>query len=540
MYDTVHLYSVPNEQFINRQYFIGTKPSPLVSYNNVRFTPEIVQSITLPNDAYIDQANMVKMNNRWYDIVSLESVTYEARTRNIGLAFNPVVTFLTPSTPLSGYWERTPTCQHRGARLNVADDTMKISRKVYLPKTFEGLYYIEICSKRDIVANEDSLSWYGMWGYSDDDYPSSPSEFGVPAGPDYFYPSHNQQFPPLGSLIENLADVTGIPSSSILSVCISPRCPWQYVDVPAGEGTASYIALKKGPGYVTAKQFSSGKYYHRIDGSYCDISADMTTSKTLTLTNFERYCGRISLVDERNNEIAQIPNEYFDSTNKLTYYCYGQSDVAGLYTVFKYGDIVNIITEGTLPWLGDSWQDYILQEQLYDRQELARNITAMREQRNIDILNSTSSAILTGAVGLAGGGEAIAIGAGLAQVGIGIATGLLQEQSQIKSMQKALKNKEGLIKATPTSNYSLGYGINYIQMSKLGGAHIKIETPANLTEADMNNYVKYQGWPCNKYVTLTPSTGFLKGNLFSDVSGGNAVEINELRRELAEGVIIIT
>ena len=46
-----------------------------------------------------------------------------------------------------------------------------------------------------------------------------------------------------------------------------------------------------------------------------------------------RYCGKISLVDDYGNLIASIPNDYFDNENKLTFSHRTISDIGNIYTM---------------------------------------------------------------------------------------------------------------------------------------------------------------------------------------------------------------
>lgn len=550
MIGTLDLYYIPNHQFANRQYFIGTKTSYLLgSITGVKYNGNMTQTLKLPDNANFAKFNLVGLGGKFYDVISVDSSTQEQKSSSITIMFNPVVTFISTAATISGYWDRTPTKQNNSATISIGDDMLKVSRKEYLPKlpslwgNNDKPMYIEICAKRDLDIGEgdDSIAFYGHWVPAYNfllSYPSVGWYSAIDATTDSLYPT-------LKDFIYNIVDITGLPSASILSVSISPRCPWRYTQFAPGTLTENTgFELRKANGtIITRKQYASDWCYNRIDGSYCGINSDVTTAKTLTLTEFEHYCGRISVVDERNNEVAVIPNEYFNTSHQLSYYCYAQSDISGIYTIFRYGDVVNVMPEGSLPWLGDSWADYMIQNQAYDRQELGRNISSIKEQRNIDMINAVGNGMMTAAVGSISNPAGAALG--VAQMGLGMVTSQMSANLGIKDLQAAQSNKEGLIKASPTSNYSMGYGVNYITQSLLGGAYIKIETPVSLTSTDYANYVSYRGWPCNRYATITPSTGYLKGIIYNvPVSGsvplGNGPEIDALRREIANGVRIVT
>lgn len=547
MIGTADLYYIPNHQFANRQYFIGTKTSyKLTTITGVKYNGNTIQDIQVPYSTYLERVNLVGIGGLFYDVIAIDSATQNNKSSLMRLILNPVVSYLSPGLNVSGYWERTPTKTHSISSLQIGNDILSTSRSVYLPK-FNSAYsygdkpfYVEICAKYDIItADSSKICFYGMIVPGFDSLISSSSEGWYVA----VTGSGQTAFPSMREIINNIDTLTGIPSDSIINVAISPRCPWKYEQRLNGTLYNLFVLKNISGGDITPLQYASGYRYNRIDGSACALSANYTTDLTLTLSDFERYCGKVILTDERGNDVAVIPPEYFNSSNQLTYRAYAQSDINGIYTIVKYADVVNTLQEGNLPWLGDAWKDYTIRNLNYDREELSRNISRIEEQRNIDMINAVGGGIMTAAVGSMTNPAGALLG--VAQMGLGVATSEMSKNLNVKDLYAAQRNREGLIKNSPSSNYQMGYGLNYIMLSLMNGARFKIQTPTTLTPTDFDNYIAYSGWPCNKYATISLAAGYIKGNLYSvPTSGGNPVgdgtKIDLLRKEIANGVRLVT
>lgn len=539
MIGTLDLYYIPAHQFANRQFFIGTKTSyKLGSVSGVKYNGNLVQTLKLPDNALFAKFNVVGLGGKYYDVVSVDSSTQEQKSASIKIVFNPVITYISTAATISGYWERTPSMLVNGVKLGVTDDMLKTSRTVKLPNlgTAAGVetFYYQITAKYDLATSDSTkLCLYGgivPW-----------LSYYIPSGTASTWQIRSTQdtlYCALSHILNDIDTMTGLPSDSIVDVSVSARCPWKtsfsnpIYSIMAGSTPCAPVS--DSPSYSVIPIIGSGAH----------DTTDKANALTLTLSDYERYCGRVMLTDEMGNDIAEIPTELFNSSNQLTYYCYGSSDFGGLFTHFKYLDNIIVMPEGRLPWVGDNWIDYQIRTMTYDREELARNISTVKQQYEIDAINAVGNAMMTSAVGAMSNPAGSLLG--LAQMGLGLVTADMAKDMNIRDLYAAQSNKEALIKASPSNNYQVGYGLDYCHRSaQVGGAKLKIQTPANITSTDFDNFVAYRGWPCNKYATITPSTGYLKGILYSvPVSGtdpaGNGTEIDALRREIANGVRIVT
>ncbi len=129
----------------------------------------------------------------------------------------------------------------------------------------------------------------------------------------------------------------------------------------------SIYSIMNGVTEIAPIDLSATRGIIELGDSGADITTDFATG-TITLTDFERYCGRVQVCDNLGNVIHEIPTDYFDASNQLTYSCGGVADYGGLYTKFSYGDIVLIWPEGKIPWITDSWNEYQAYTLSYDRQ----------------------------------------------------------------------------------------------------------------------------------------------------------------------------
>jgi hypothetical protein len=205
--------------------------------------------------------------------------------------------------------------------------------------------------------------------------------------------------------------------------------------------------------------------------------------------------------------------------------------------------------EGRLPWVGDAWRDYQNQVMNFDRNELSRVLSAIDEQKKIDLFTGASDAMLTGAIAASSGNPiGMATGAGIAaaQFGVNTIAGEMTADLARNQAKAKQRNKEGLMKNQPSLNYQVGYGLDYFTKSSItGGAKIRIETPTAFTSTDFTNYLKFNGWPCDMYATIPLSSGYIEGTLYSTPMNtlypkDSGPIMDMLRREFANGFVIET
>ena len=520
--ETVSLYYCLDHQPANRQYKIGSFGTANKTYSNVKVTNDMVQTITLPWDSVIDKCNVVIIKNKVYDVTDVRASTIAGnKSMDIDLIYNPVSTMLSSGDTIYGIWDRTPSVQHKAFKVNIADDTLKTSRTIALPKLNDGtndLFYYQITAKYDYDVDTGSeasskLCLYGGGTAWNEQFFTNTSSTLTGATSSLYWV-------PLDKIVNDIDTVTGLPSASIVDVSITSRCPWKT------SISLAKIEIKDvlGDTVVPDVTISPDKGIIKLNKTGAATTTDKTTTGTITLTDYERYCGRVVVCDNLDNEIFEIPTEYFDASNKLTYYCYGSCDFGGLFTHFKFADKTIIWPEGRIPWIGNGWMDYQNTNMAYDREMLANNIEFNKQQATIDRQNALSQGIMSATYAGMMGGMSMATNpitgsiSTLAGIGMSMASTDLQMRAITRQsildrdrMVATQNAKEGLMKLLPSSNYQVGYGLDYIMRSlATGGAKIKIQTPANLTSTDFTNYISYRGYPCGKYASFTLTTGYYR------------------------------
>ena len=134
----------------------------------------------------------------------------------------------------------------------------------------------------------------------------------------------------------------------------------------------------------------------------------------------------------------------------------------------------------------------------YDREMLANNVRNIENQRNIDIAtaaaNGAVNTVYTTGMG-AMSGNLVAAGAGaatgIAATGINMAATYAKSRADIGYIRETQRINQRNAKRQISNNYQLSEGVNYLLTSiKLGGGKIRIDTPANMTTADFNNFVR--------------------------------------------------
>jgi len=538
----IQLFNVPDHQLANRQFIVGNLGNPIKTVPDVKVGNGPILDIALPWDDAFANANIVKIGNRCYDIVGIDDVTYSEKTIRMRLMYNAVTSLLRKNINgkiiLKGWWDRTPIPLSYAKDIQAVNSTFIENKRFNFPVIGKQTYWVQITARADISEPSLDVSKLTIYGcpvkYSDTIL--SRKIPGSIEGP------NDSLFPSLTDIINDLDTITGIPSSTIIDVAVSPRCPWEYTyvgDVFSLIDTSNEV--------IEPIAVNNGKSIYKISGSNAQRSDYYESPINLKLTDFELYNGRISIVDDGGNPIYAVPKEYFWKVGNDNIFWFGSraiSDITGVNTRVIMDTVVNaspvIIPGGHLPWIGDSWAEYQALTLAYDRENLARAVDNVYKQRDIDMINSVSSSMLTVAVG--GAINPVGTVAGLAQMGMGLATSAIQADMAATELYAQQNAKEGLIKNTPSSYYQAGYGLDYLHyIHNSGPAHVRLDLPEKLTEEDFNNYIKYRGYPCGMYRSVElPSDGYIKGNIYNDFSAfGNAVETDMLRKEIASGCRIV-
>lgn len=548
---TVYLMYVANQQLANRQFVMQPSGTILTTNDNIKNTGDINQEIHIPYSPSNATANMIKIDNKYYDIVSVDNVTFNEKSTIYSISLNPISTYLTNGLSMSGYWEKTPTKINYGCTFNIGEDVLVQSNKIAfpvvapIPGNAGQPYFFQISTTWDLFANaqDTKLNQYaGFAPYLKDILAWTPA-----SSIRYITSTATRYYVSIPELIYHLDDKLGIPASSIMSVSISPRSPLRYAVIASG------FSFLNGSG-TAVTPINSGKSATfallEIDSSEVAQNPANETQLTLTLTDYERFCGKIFVVDDKGNEIALIPNEWFNSSNSLTYKVNTYSDINGIYTYIIIGNHIIPIIETQLPFLGDAWAEYSARSLAYDRESTDRAVTTTAKNAEMAAVSGIANAGLSvvmgaGLGGIGGGSAGQAVGgiAGGYGGGVGVVMGLKKAQLDKANIRQNQIQKENMVRNAPSTVVNSQYGLDscYIPAVMSSYAGFKIMTPKNFSATDFNNYVAIYGYPCNRYSTITLSAGYIKGNMFTMPSSiSNGVEMNMLKNEIADGCIVKT
>lgn len=557
----IELFNVPDHQLANRQFVVGNLGTPIKKFYDVKVGDGPILDVSLQwNDAF-KNANIVKIGDRCYDIIGIDDVTYAKKSIRLRLMYNAVTSLLRKDINgkiiVEGWWDRAPV--QIGPIQSISPINSIFVEKQRTPfnalpiaATDYYMFWVQITAKYDVTnTTSGDLTIYGT--------PIYYKRNSINEGNDTFAlkTSSNKRLLSLRDVICDLSETTGIPGTDIIDISVSNQCPFSR-----SYSLPYTFDLKDSDGNkIEPVAVNDDKHLYKINGS--SVATYSSSKLKFLVRTKDLLAGNVCIYDAMRNKIIDVPKEYFrpgESGPALSYIEYQTSviwDVTSLNTVVRLfyvdNDIENyidvIIPGGHLPWVGNAWADYQAAEMNYDRELLSISIDNANKQRYIDMINSMGNSMLT--VALGGAANPVGSVAGIAQMGLGIATSELQaklEESRLYAVQNA---KENYIKNSPSQNYQTGYGISYLfHNSKaiegiLGwqpdGAGIRLETPYGIKDSDIDNYIKYRGYPCGVYASITlPEDGYIKGNIYNDFSAfGNAVETDMLRKEIASGCRIV-
>lgn len=543
----IKFLNVPEFSIISRRYPIGdlTKVRKInnLDYNPVKHTisgasvPEDLDfELKVPKFDNYSTINIVKIGTRYYTVVSVRENTRANSSIIFELRYNPVSSLLSSVTGLTGWFERTPNKVFPAGRINIPG-TMKQSG-FYPFKNMEcsdsgEFFVVQISSKKSLKSSSNSvLTKYITYVHS---YDGTERGFLVAfSGKDANNETVTGTWGSIAEAIHNPDESFGIPSDSIFDISVSRRSPWETVI--NGSEVNVKVGTKQGLPNTTFTALDGRRINETEMIGLLNINKSPVAELIIELTDYQRYCGTITIVDETQNEIFTIPNDYLDADNKAVIPWYAFSDYGGLYTLVNINDKFITIPEGKLPWIGDAWKDYVIRSRDSDRQAMNHAIDMSRKQMEMDLVSGASNAMLTGTLGAIQ--NPVGSVAGLAQFGMSAVSSAQQQQLSEWDAKKQQSISENRIRNSPSSNYQTAYGLTYLHNAIFGqGAGVKIETPSNFTEEQFNQYVAYNGWPCNAMASIVVSSGYIKGLVYN--MEGNGMMGDRLRQEIMAGCHLV-
>lgn len=517
----------------------------ITTFNNVKFSLDLTQTIRVPYFSNYDKANCVRMNNEIYWIVGVINESMADTTLSFAIAYNGPSSIIHKNNYVVGLWERCPDNFMSSTRYQPYSGQTYIDGRFRLPSitgnwgTPERYYYVQISSTEDLGFNtagtafsvtdnsvtvdkrQDSLSVYGLICKGN---VIDTVKYGSDAGLNWVYP-------PLNDVLNNI-EALGFTASNITNISISERSPY---DISYNTGT-NEIQFKYGSSVFP-------KLFYRTDRGYNFVIYNLTNclrsdwfktfSQQLSVDSQMNQIGRVTLRGNDGAIIAEVPMAYAIVTNafKIT----TLADYSGVYTrvTSQDGKWICNIPEGRLPWVGSTWEEYRAYSMAFDRQSVQNANTKEAVNANANALTGITSGLMTGAI--VGGPVGAFVGTMAGVAGIAGAASSYKASADYAKAEQA--NLEKRMEAQPGTAYSPELGLSYIYQCEVYGASFVTEMPYGykLNEDWADVYPSVYGYPMDgvKY-GLTIKEGYYKGKMLYSSVGG--LKFNSANDDLIAGL----
>ena len=504
--------------------------------------------------------------NRWYWITGYQEVTNSAYPNSstnrmnisISLEYIPVTTGLTLNSTVDILPERMPSATPRVMQnwtesiMTKATPAITLPALNKLPKMKLTGISVQVLWCEVAFKSGSVIIRYGFF-VAAEAYTNSTADYDAPQNLRRKADSGGvaQVWPSIYDISEgNIMSCFGTGAlSDIIDISISEFCPYDY-KITSIDSNFDGIALINVAGnepLINAHTYNGVSYYFYgiIEGSAnSQLSAwamkENNTTITLTPSAFERQNGRYVIKDSQKNPIMTIPGALMEATMSIEAYTY--SDTSGIYSFFKYKDIVGIIRGSKIAWGTSQWETYKAYSMQYDRQALQNNIDIANKDMEIGLVDSAINGVVGGVIGgaLAGGGPtgaAVGGATGLTSLVGGAITANMRREQQIDKLKREQELTEQRMRNQPGTANNTTYGYGFISMiRKYGGAEITLEMPADFTETEFNAQTAIWGYPSNKVkqsnVSLT--AGYWKGRIITFTNTINNTSAGELSNFMVE------
>lgn len=519
MIGNLTLLKVPNRIFTLNQVVmnININNNKVVEIPNVKYGRNFNTSVIIPWNYvdYIYQSNMAYIDGMFYDIINFDYTTYNQKSVLLQLQLEPITTYLNSNTTLTGWFTKSNVLTNTKVKIAPQEDTNFVSRNIkfpILPYSDFSSNIMPLYFQMTIKTTDLGFTLYsGFFLYNLYGLPIDETETRII--------NRSGNYPNLSTIVDNLKYAVGITADQLADFSIAPFSPYKINITTSGKN--------KIIDFIDQNLENISLIPVGNEGAHNYVATPLVRSApnlnpyplTISLTQSEMLCGSVIIKNTVGEKIYELPTDWFKynaSTNTydlsilLDYY----SDITGIYTIIRVNDQFIISSEGKLPWAGNAFQEYLNRSAEYDREALAINIENVNEQATMGAINSVSNALLTGA---------ISGGAGVAQTAMGFITNEMDRRMQIEDLNKNFRNNENRIKSAISQNYQTAYGFDYAYKSLITkGGEVSIEMPRGFTEELLDNFVKYNGYPCNLYTSLNLSnSGYIEGDVYNITNAKN-------------------
>lgn len=547
MITEVSFLSVPVGRTAGENYtkdlMTGATVTVVHSIENASVTEDLDQVLVVPWFEGYSDCNMVAFNESYYWILSAVTSTKYAKSLEIVITFNATASMVSLGDKLAGRWERTPT--YNGLQENIFNTEM-VSQGIALYGDLNSTLFSDNVTD-DVDGEELPLTYQAFWCQVTVKSSSGseirqyglffPFDMTVGGGASFRHPSTSStkevRYPSLNNIINE--PQTYLPVSSgedIIDMSVSVRCPYAFKRWVAADDNLSHYELDlRGSGgpYLTIKTVNDIDYcVYDLTTQYFRLKPPVETVITLTPSDTVRTCGYYEVLDNAYNVIYTMPGNSPKTIKFKTI-----SDLTGLYLLVTVGvDQRILIPEGKLPWLSDSFSQYQVYSQSFDRQLMESQVKAAKQGMAAGLAESAVNGVITGAlVGVAGGPAGVA--AGVATGLVGAASTVYSQYVSEQESRRTQSIAEKRAYAQPDTFINSLYGMNYMRMVLETSKYIGVNTllPVNYSDRIDTSYHLRYGYNAGGTTDIYHiSKGYWQGLLFKQATLKGERLVNEFMK----------
>lgn len=499
----------------------------VATINDVKFADGLQTTVDIPANQFVGSANAARLNSAFYWVTEYRQRTADGSSYTLTLDYMGPTTMYRKNSTIIGTWHKVPTNAYPYLKQQISNSISDITRKAEVPSigylqyniatdTFGTLkgYWVQVSGFTSTART--TLRKVGFFVCSSED------ENGLSRIHLESYTS-GTTYPTFADLISDITGVTGILADQVVDCSISERCPYPYRIRWVQSGNISY-----GNPYIidmdgTSQNASYGQIHkvYVLNDSNGPFYNDYTTTFNIgDITDFERSCGSMTLRDWNNQDIAEfhIPMSSTASFNMRVH-----SDISGIYTTIWEGNQSITFPEGKLPYISNSWEDYMAYQMNSDRTGMENAIRYAKETKlTSDVTGIANTVINAVGSGVIGGSMTGAKGGGT----IGAITGAAGLVSTLYGNQRAyelteMQAKDAMAQSyrqsldAPQTSYNTGYGLIYTSLTALNGMNICMKTPKYVDSQYFSDWTAHYGFPAEGYDSFAVTYGFYQGKLDS-------------------------
>lgn len=487
----------------------------------MNYPVDLQLTLTAPDFALWETCNMVRINDvigSMYWVVGAEMVTSNQKAIRFALSYCGPSSLIHKNDTAVGLFSRLPENKCPWLKRTPISDSLKHTRTVELPNLgmydssgLHKLFWCQVTFQETSSADKVITRRVGFFvAYGPDDMSVQVKCLKDSEG--------IGNYPVFSSILEDVADVFGTTASSVLDISISERSPYAYniqtVSSDTGSVVCVNLAAEMEIGYIIPNFTANGDAYYELS----DILTPYEWSKSITISDYEKGCGTITIRDESTASLGEIPTSYAGSGSSILLTIRTISDYTGITTYVGYGGYQVAIPEGHLPWNGTSWEEYRAYSLAYDRQALSNSIQYANQRVAVGIAQNAASSVQSAAMGFIGGDPVGAVaGAVGGAASFAISTWATNQENLISQRESTATQllAERRAAGQPSTPYNSGYGLAYCFKSYFTPCAVWVEIPANLTSSIDDDYTACFGFPAEGLRSVTFGEGYYKGMLYA-------------------------